>query len=322
MVEINDRIYGKEVFEEEIFEELIESKELQRLKDISQLGMPDKYYFRKGYSRFEHSLGVSILLKKLGASLEEQVAGLLHDVSHTTFSHVIDWVVGDPIKEDYQDNILLKIIEGSEIPNILNKHGFDYRKIANHKNFSLLEREAPSLCADRMDYTLREINQYNSDLSKEIFGNLFVKNEQIVFRSLDLAKIFAEEYVSLQSKHWAGDQARARYYILSNILKKGLNEKYLSLEDFNKTESFVLDVLENSGDEFILENLNVLKKGFEIVEDNEGVELKKKFRYIDPEVSVNGLYKPLTFLSREYSQLLDLEKEKSKLVRKIKIIPH
>lgn len=68
---------------------------MQRLKGISQFRIPDKYYFKDNYSRFEHSIGVMVLLGKLGASQEEQIAGLLHDVSHKAFSHVYDWVVVD-----------------------------------------------------------------------------------------------------------------------------------------------------------------------------------------------------------------------------------
>ena len=104
-MEIKDDIYISHRIEDKSLVSLINSSSVQRLKDISQLGIPDEYSHRKGFSRYEHSLGVLILLKNLGASLEEQVAGLLHDVSHTPFSHVMDWVIGDPSKEDYQDNI-------------------------------------------------------------------------------------------------------------------------------------------------------------------------------------------------------------------------
>jgi len=78
--------------------------------------------------------------------------------------------------------------------------------------------------------------------------------------------------------------------------------------------------LENSKDDFILDNLNILKKGFDVVESENGIELKKKFRYIDPEVLVNGSYKNLSFLSKEYFELLEIEKEKSKLVKKVRIV--
>ncbi len=87
---INDAIYGKYKINEPVLVELIKSRPMQRLKKIAQLGIPDRFYHIRGFSRFEHSLGVMLLLRKLNASLEEQAAGLLHDVSHTAFSHVVD----------------------------------------------------------------------------------------------------------------------------------------------------------------------------------------------------------------------------------------
>lgn len=36
-----------------------------------------------------------LLNRQLDASMEEQIVALLHDVSHTAFSHVIDYVFDD-----------------------------------------------------------------------------------------------------------------------------------------------------------------------------------------------------------------------------------
>ena len=76
-MKINDAVYGEEEINESVLVDLIISKSVQRLKEISQFGMPDEYYYKKGFSRYEHSLGVMILLRRLNASLEEQIAGLL-----------------------------------------------------------------------------------------------------------------------------------------------------------------------------------------------------------------------------------------------------
>src|SRR3989344_8664366 len=94
-----DSVYGDEEIKEEVLIELINSKPFQRLKGISQQGMPRELWFTHVNSRYEHSIGVLIILRRLNAGLEAQVAGLLHDVSHTAFSHVVDWVFGDPLKE-------------------------------------------------------------------------------------------------------------------------------------------------------------------------------------------------------------------------------
>lgn len=156
---ISDSIYGNYNIEK-VLEELIKCQPVQRLKKIYQGGA--SYYVNKAWNvtRFEHSVGVMLLIKKLGGSIEEQIAGLLHDASHTAFSHVID-VVFDNQAEDYHETIYQQVIEESDIPEILEKHGFDYQRILfDHTKWTLLEQPAPELCADRVDYTLRDMYHY------------------------------------------------------------------------------------------------------------------------------------------------------------------
>jgi hypothetical protein len=293
------------------------------LKDISQLGMPDEYYHLPGFSRYEHSLGVMILLKKLGAGVEEQISGLLHDVSHPPFSHVIDWAIGDPTKDDYQDKIHEDFLKSSEIPKILEEHRFDTKFISDYKNFKLLEKQLPSLCADRLDYSLREMClQKGKVFVEKILEDLSVKENQIVFKTIDIARIFGEEYMHLQKEHWGGDEARSRYHILSGVLNKAFKNNLIGLDDLKKNEEYILKILNNSGDEFILEGLNLLKRGFKIIKDSNGIELKKKFRYVDPEVMGGGTYFPLSKISEEYSNLISLEKKKNLKIDKVRIVPN
>ena len=93
-----DRIYGEKRIENPVISALVLSEPMQRLKKLNQFGLPDEFYHLKGFSQYEHSLGVMYLLQHLGTSEEEQVAGLLHDVSHRAFSHVYNWVVGTQAK--------------------------------------------------------------------------------------------------------------------------------------------------------------------------------------------------------------------------------
>ena len=301
--------------------DLINCDSIQRLKNVSQFGIPKEYYHKKfDYTRYEHTIGVFILLRKLGATLEEQIAGLLHDISHTAFSHVIDWVLGDSKKEDYQDNVFFEFLKNSEIPSILKKYQIDENIFSNLKNFTLLEKEIPSLCADRIDYTLRELFKEGSQITKKIFFDLVVKDNQIVFKNKDNAEIFAKEYLQLQTQHWAGDQAKARYFILSNLLKHSMNKKIISLTDLYSSEKFILNKLENSDDNFILENLGLLKNGFEVLESSDGIELKKKFRYVNPEIFLGEKIYLLSDLSSNYSSLIKIHIGNESSFKKIKII--
>lgn len=319
---IKDKVYGEFEIKEPVLIELINSPTLLRLKGVSQQGMPSEFYCREVFSRFEHSIGVFLLLKRLRAGLNEQIGGLLHDISHTAFSHVVDWVIGDPSKEDHQDNIFLEFLKKSEIPSILDKYGVDVDKISDLESFTLLEQDAPSLCADRIDYSLRElVNLGYNEEAKIIIDNLRTINGQIVFKSKEIAEIFAKKYAMLQREYWAGNESRARYYILAEILKIALKEKYLSLEDFYKTDEEVLDILSKTKKKEILEGLKKLKEGFVIIEseDEEDISLEKKFRYIDPEVLINDKVQKLSSVSENYNKFIQKEIEDSKKIIFIKI---
>ncbi len=304
---VEDKIYGVVTAKDPVFAELSESSSLQRLKGVTQQGMPRAYYHQEVFSRFDHSVGVFLLLRRLEAGLEEQVAGLLHDVSHTAFSHVVDWVIGDPSKEDHQDSIFSEYLKNSEIPAILGRNDLQSEQFYDLTGFSLLERELPSLCADRIDYALREMAGIcDQEQILRILEDLTVEDDQIVFRSAEVAEEFGQWFAKLQREHWAGDKQRARYYVLSRVLKTALSEGCLSRDDFFATDQEVMDILESSRSPGIKKGIGMLRKDLEVKETGAGqaVKLPKKFRYVDPEVLSRGRIKKLSSLSGRYRDLL------------------
>ncbi len=288
---VEDKIYGKVEIKEPILLELLKSPAILRLKKISQYGVPDKYYHFKNYSRYEHSIGVMLLLRKLGATLEEQVAGLLHDISVLAFSHIADWVfaTGRDGVEDYHDTIHEAFIKKTEIPKILDKFDFALERILNEHNFSLLERSAPDLCADRVDYALREFKDWlNPKIVSSCIKGLVNYNGEMVFSDEKPAFDFAVNYLELQTKHWGGYQAMMRYHLFSKALKIALDKKILSEKDFYKDEQFVLNKFEKNQDKTIKGILAILKdKKLKNVNSNSGKKIVKKFRYVDPKVVLN-----------------------------------
>ena len=303
---INDRIYRKFSVKEPVLIELIKSKPVQRLKGIAQYGLPDNLYFKKGYSRYEHSLGVMLLLKKLGASLEEQTAGLLHDISHTAFSHVFDWVIDNQINEDHQDKRHKSFFYNPEIRKTLRKYGFNIKRISNPEGFSLLEQSSPSLCADRLDYSLREMKDWFpvKDLNC-LISSLEAKKGRIVFSDLKAADLFARNYSKCQREHWGGYEAVARYHLASLLFKDALRKNILKLDDFNQEDQIVIGKLVKSKNRDILKKLNLLKKNpLPKNKDMKRIVINKKFRYVDPEVLAGRKVVRLSQISSSFKLFL------------------
>lgn len=276
---IKDRIYGIYKITSPVIIELINSKPVQRLKKISQMGPPDKYYHLKGYSRFEHSVGVMLLLKHLGASEEEQIAGLIHDVSHTAFSHVIDWVWGKGHVEDYQDNQHQEILINSQIKKIIEKYDLDFIKIIRPENFSLLENNLPNVCADRIDYAIKE---FPPKIAEKCFLNMTTINSQIVFKNKGSAKLFALNFLKRQTNHWSGYEAATRYVLLADILKRSLNKKIIKDKHLMNTDDFVINKIKKGHDKEIVNHLKILEnKNLSFLKKSQK-SYQKKFRYVDP----------------------------------------
>lgn len=304
-----DRIYGKTEIKEPVLLELMESNPLQRLKGIAQYGIPDEFYHLLGYSRFEHSLGVMLLLKKFGASLEEQAAGLLHDISHTAFSHVFDWIFGGNETEDRQDKIHKNFILKSEIADILKKYGLDCSRISQTENYKLLEREIPNLCADRIDYAFRDALWDDNKPASCYLNNLTNFDGNIVFTDPEAGESFARDYLKCQTDHWGEFEAVGRYYLFSLVLRKFIEKKVLSLEDFCKDDDFVIGKIYKSRENNLIEDLEKLKnKKLEIPQGGGKKIIKKKFRYVDPGILKEGRVVALSSLSPEFKNFLENQK--------------
>lgn len=240
-----DRVYGEIAITESVVLELIKSPSMQRLKGINNAGYFEPYFPGSATNRFEHSLGVYILLKKYGAALEEQIAGLLHDVSHAAFSHCIDYVLDNNthIEQSHQDNIFEEFISKTEIPDILKKYGLDPEYILNDKNFPLKEKDLPDLCADRIDYSLKNMLAYKE--ADIVETNYFLKNLEVekgdwIFKNYESAKKFAELFLKMNCLYYAGLPTPLMFKTLSDYLKYSLNQKYITLEDLYTTDNEVL----------------------------------------------------------------------------------
>ncbi len=306
---IHDLIYGTHEIDSPVLVDLIGSQAMQRLKGIAQLGMPDELNFRVGYSRFEHCVGVMLLLRKYGASEEEQVAGLLHDVSHTAFSHVIDFFVADPgTKEGFQDSQHERYIRTTDIPDILARYGYVVERVADYRNFSLLERSTPHLCADRLDYSLRELG---SAFTAKILLAITVKEGALVFENEESALVFAREYSRMQREHWGGYESASRFTIFVQVLRRAMELGVIAFDDFWQRDEDVLAKVRAVDDTFIRAGIALLSQRSLAQVPRRPHPIMKKFRFIDPGVIVDGAVVALTSVHSAYAAELELDRQEN-----------
>lgn len=320
----SDPIYGDFDLTEPVLLELLHSKPLQRLKGISQYGLPPEMYHHQGFSRYDHCLGVMLLLRKLNASLDEQIAGLLHDVSHTAFSHVVDWVVGNQVQEDFQDTVHEKIISNSEIPSILQKHGFDVTAIIDIKRYSLLEQPSPNLCADRVDYALREyLDWANPVIVPWCVQSLQAYKGKMIFSNQKAASQFARTFLQCQTEHWGDAETVVRYHLLAKALRMGLDEKILAPDDLFQDDAFVIEKLQQSAHPQIMSLLRTLRGKilYTITDNNPDIVTHKKFRYVDPEFLGNETLLRLSSVDKSYAELLEHHRKLNEQGIHVSLVP-
>lgn len=282
---IHDRVYGDVAIDSDAIQALLRSKSLQRLRGIAQYGIPDQFYHHKNYSRYEHSVGVMLLLRKLGASEEEQIAGLLHDVSHTAFSHVIDWVIGEGGAEGYQDEQHEDYVRKSEIPAILATYGYATDRITDYHHFGLLERDAPELCADRVDYALRE---FPPAVARVCVAAITTAEGRIVFANKEAAALFGRHFLKRQMEHWGGFEATARYRIFADVLRQALADHTLTMADFWQNDAYVLGKLTASANPAVQGMLRILRnRSLAHLNPSDRV-VYKKFRHVNPHFMEEG----------------------------------
>lgn len=287
---ITDNLYGK-FSVSPLIHELINSRPFQRLKGIHQGGGIFLVNPKLTLTRHEHSIGVMLLIKLLGGTEIEQAAGLLHDISHTAFSHVIDYVF-EHAGEDYHEEIFQRILNNSEIPEILSKHGYKLSHLTA-QNFNILEQPLPNLCADRIDYALRDLF-YAGFITKEEVKNFIsaisIHEGRIMVSSIAQAQWFKSKFEVLNKDYFAKKEHLYANEKLTEIIKHLLNENVITPTDFETDDAQLLKQIENTvaGKQRIEE----IKKFKDFEAYTPGFNLKN--RIVDPELYISGVYSRLS----------------------------
>jgi uncharacterized protein len=192
--------------------DLINSREVQRLRRIHQLGVSMMVYHTAEHSRFSHSLGVYEITRRMiyeVSGLKDQLtdfeqvallcAALLHDVGHGPFSHAFE-----NVSHVHHELLSIQLItQPSHINSILLEADpllpKAIAKILSHQYEKPLLSQIISgpIDADRMDYLLRDAyftgTSYGQFDIERILRTLRIEGERLVVKESGVHAI--EDYI-------------------------------------------------------------------------------------------------------------------------------
>lgn len=280
----SDPIYGP-VNLPAVLTDLMNTPVIQRLKGIHQSGPVYLINPDLAQTRFEHSVGVMLLIRKLGGHMRAQIAGLLHDMAHTAFSHLIDYVL-EVAAEDYHEKRHEGVLEDAELQAVLLRNGFPPHHFAELELYPLLEYPKPGLSADRIDYTLRD--QFHLGLIRQADIDWFLEGMQvqegrIVLAGPEYGAWFQQQYQALVQDYFKGRENAGANSCMTKLVRQAMKADAVSEADFWRDDAWVVGKLET----YLGRPLGSwLQHQLAAFDPKSAVPTKARF--VDPEVWVEG----------------------------------
>lgn len=293
----------------------IELPIMQRLSGIGLLCGTDwtsLYKNRFFYSRLDHSVGVALIIWNFTKDKTQTIAGLLHDVSTTVFSHVSDFRKGDALTQTSTEEPTTKmILSDSALCKLLESDGIEPKDVVDYHMYPIADNEIPSLSADRLEYmypsglaldgswTFEEIEKTYNDL-------IILKNEEnkeeLGFKTIEMAELYCKKFCMIGHILQLNEN-KLSLQLLSQIMSKAVELNVLQEEDFmtlseskiiEKIESFISKKTLSLEEQKFATMYNTFRKMTKVEHTNQKlpedkyfcVSLKVKQRYINPLVKV------------------------------------
>jgi hypothetical protein len=201
----------------------------------------------------------------------------------------------------------MEFLLSSEVAGILVRHGADPALVADLKSHRLLEREAPELCADRVDYALREFSmQPNTRPSSYYLERISVHRGDIVFANKASAESFSIHYLKSLSREWAGVEKMVRQHLFANAIRLALEDKTILVSDLFQDDAHVLRRLQETDNPKVRASLELLSREFELEPSKDPqLDVPRYFRYVDPLFFKDGGLCRLTEASARYKRMVE-----------------
>lgn len=294
-VVLDDPLHGRVDVHEPLLVQLLATPAVRRLAGVHQAGAVSLVAPGRDVTRLQHSIGTLLLVRRLGGGVEQQAAALLHDAGHGAFSHVIDRVFDDAA-ETWHEREGIALLMASEVPEILRRHGLDPEHVLAPHGWPLLDRPAPALCADRIDYALRDAvaeGLVTVAEARAFLDDLVVLDgDAIAVRDAARAAWFAQRFADLVEHVFCDPLGIWADWVLATAIRRALDLGALDTAALLETDAALLARLRAIGDGAIDALLAQLEPGARVAPAANGdvadVVVFPKARTVDPAVLRDG----------------------------------
>ena len=195
------------------------------------------------YSRLDHSIGVALIVWHFTRDPAQAAAGLFHDIATPVFSHVVDFLLGDHLRQEATEERTGDCIRRSpEIMAQLTALGLTPEAVEDYHRYSVADNDSPRLSADRLEYTLGNLLNYGfADLPqlRRFYEDLTVCQGELTFCTRETAAEFALAALRC-SRVYVADEDRFAMEALADLLRTALDRGCLTMEDLWGTEQPVI----------------------------------------------------------------------------------
>jgi HD superfamily phosphohydrolase len=299
----------------------LETEEMQRLKGIDMnCGMNyTSIPFFQGidpYTRYTHSIGAAMIIYHFTKDKKQTLSGLFHDIATPAFSHVIDFLHGDALKQESTEDKTEEILSASgEIRSRLAEDGIALSEVSNYHLYPIADNDSPMLSSDRLEYTFSASIDYRSGMAEQyqsIYDDIAVGIneygcEELVLRHADKAEALASAALK-NGMVFSSQEDRCCMQLLAELIKEAIQRKILQERDLYTTEEKVIAKLENSSMNSQWHQFQSIDHVIVSTEPKEGwIQIAAKKRYIDPYCSETG--ERISHTSRKIQKEIERFKE-------------
>jgi HD superfamily phosphohydrolase len=211
----------------------------------------------------------------------------------------VDFIIAS-VEQDHHEQLKPLMLDRPDLAEALGRLGYTPAEFYDDSIYPLLEQPLPWLCADRLDYFLRDgiaCGVVSRAAADRVLRHLAVAEDRIVLTDVDVAREVVRLFEVMNRDWWASDTEAFIYNEFADAIREALDRGILRPDDLMTEDALVLAKLEAAAIPAIDRKLDSIRRFRPESLDEYAARVEPKVRWLDPPVRVGHAVQPLSALS-------------------------